>query len=143
MIMSSPDCVDLNGLRVLVVEDTLLVADVIADGLEANGCNVIGPVPRVDQALILAEREPLNGALLDVNLAGEYSFPVAEFLAAKGVPFAFMTGYGDVGLPPAFRKAPRLTKPFELKDLIALVEAQFARPRQLVPAGSPGVSPAG
>lgn len=125
--MSNPDNADLNGLRVLVVEDTLFVADLIVDELTERGCTVVGPVPRVDKALALADREKLDGALLDVNLAGEYCFPIARALAEKNVPFAFLTGYGDVGLPPEFRAVPRLTKPFELKDLDELVSVRFAR----------------
>jgi DNA-binding response OmpR family regulator len=125
--MPNLDQADLHGLRVLVVEDTLFVAEFIVDGLQDIGCDVIGPAPRVAQGLALAKSELLDGALLDVNLAGEYCFPIAEVLKARGVPFAFLTGYGDVGLPPAFREVPRLTKPFELKELIKLVERQFVQ----------------
>jgi DNA-binding response OmpR family regulator len=125
--MSRPDRSGLNGLRVLVVEDTLFIADLIVDELAEIGCTVVGPVPRVDQALALAERETLDGALLDVNLAGEFCFPVARALAARNVPFAFLTGYGDVGLPPEFRAVPRLTKPFELSALDNLISDQFVR----------------
>jgi CheY-like chemotaxis protein len=103
---------DLSGLRILVLEDTLLVAELIAYELEELGCQTVGPVPRVAQAMTLARTEPLDGALLDINLAGEYCFPVAEILAERGVPFVFVTGYGDSALPPAYRAVPRLTKPF-------------------------------
>jgi DNA-binding response OmpR family regulator len=127
MIMSSPEPSDLHGLRVLVVEDTLFVAEFIVDGLQDLGCDVVGPAPRVAQGLALATAEPLDGALLDVNLAGEFCFPIAEALAARGVPFALLTGYNDVSLPPEFRRVPRLTKPFELKELAKLVESQFAK----------------
>ena len=63
----------LTGLRILIVEDVLLVADLIRDQLESFGCTVIGPTARVDSALRLLETTPLDGALLDVNLAGELS----------------------------------------------------------------------
>jgi CheY-like chemotaxis protein len=74
---------------VLVVEDALLVADVIAEALPDLGCHIIGPVPRLAQGLAVATTEDLDGALLDVNLAGEQCFLVAEALAARGIPFAF------------------------------------------------------
>ena len=117
---------DLTGLRVLVVEDTLMVAEVIAETLEMAGVTVIGPVGRVGTALALAERETLDGALLDVNLAGENSGPVAEALRARGIPFIFLTGYGDTSaLPPAFRHAPHMAKPFQERDLREAMAARF------------------
>ncbi|MFL5256644.1 MAG: response regulator [Rhodopila sp.] len=124
--MSGPDRSDPQGLRVLVVEDTLLVADLIVDELQEIGCHVIGPAARVEQGLALARAEALDGALLDVNLAGEPCFPIAEALSVRGVPFAFLTGYGDASLPPPFRERPRLSEPFEMKDLVTLVKQQFA-----------------
>jgi DNA-binding response OmpR family regulator len=117
----------MHGLRVLVVEDTLLVAEMIEDELQEIGCDVVGPVPRLAQALALAKTERLDGALLDVNLAGEYTFPVAEVLTERNVPFAFLTGYGDAGLPPAFRSIPRLTKPFAFSDLETLIATKFVK----------------
>jgi len=117
----------LRGLRVLVVEDTLLVADMIADELEEVGCTVVGPAPRVERGLALARAERLDGALLDVNLAGELCFPIAELLLAQGVPFAFLTGYGETTLPPGYRKMPRLAKPFQLNELLNLVRRNFVK----------------
>ena len=117
---------DLQGLRVLVVEDTMLVADVIVEQLQDCGCEVVGPAARVNRALELARREKLDGALLDVNLAGEYCFPIAQVLASRGIPFAFLTGYGDSAIPPEYRDVQRLQKPFELKDLVRIVGTTFA-----------------
>jgi DNA-binding response OmpR family regulator len=109
----------------------LLVADLIVDELPEIGCHVIGPAARVEQGMALARAEALDGALLDVNLAGEPCFPIAEALSVRGVPFAFLSGYGDASLPPPFRDQPRLSKPFlskpfEMKDLVTLVKQQFA-----------------
>jgi len=125
VIMSTPDRSGLQGLRILVVEDTALIADLIVDALQDIGCDVVGPVARVEQGLALARTEQLAGALLDVNLAGEYCYPIAEALIVRGVPFAFLTGYGDTALPLSYRDRPRLTKPFEMNDLVRLVEQQF------------------
>jgi DNA-binding response OmpR family regulator len=121
--------VDLSGLRVLVVEDSLLVAEVIAETLESHGCDVVGPVSRLQRALPLARDEPLHGALLDVNLAGEFCFPIAAALEARGVPFIFLTGYGDIeALPPEFQTKPLVGKPFVSSELVGLISQRFRRP---------------
>jgi hypothetical protein len=77
--------------------------------LQDVGCHIIGPVPRLAQGLALATTASLDGALLDINLAGERCFPIAEALAARDIPFAFLTGYGDFAIPPEYRGAPRLS----------------------------------
>jgi DNA-binding response OmpR family regulator len=117
----------LQGLRVLVVEDTLLIADLITSELQEAGCSVVGPVSRVERGLALAAVEPLDGALLDVNLAGEPCFPIAVALAERDVPVAFLTGYGDAALPPEYRGLPRLSKPFRMDAMIALVRNHFVK----------------
>src|SRR4051812_18956507 len=82
-------------LRVLVVEDNLLIAETICDLLEDHGCAVLGPVPDLQQGLNLLEGERPDGALLDINLSGTLSFPLAAALEGQGVPFVFMTGYDE------------------------------------------------
>ena len=121
----APTTPDSHRPRILVVEDTLLIADLLADQLRDEGFDVVGPVPRVAQALALATAERLDGALLDINLAGEECFPIASALSARGIPFAFLTGYADSIMPPSFRDMPRLTKPFKLGDLASLLEHHF------------------
>jgi CheY-like chemotaxis protein len=134
-MIPGPNAPDPSGPRVLVVEDALLVADLIVEALEGLGCIIIGPVPRLAQGLALATTEHLDGALLDVNLAGERCFPIAEALAARGIPFAVLTGYGDFGMPPEFRDAPWLVKPFSIARLVELVARSFkvsaSAPRQV------------
>jgi CheY-like chemotaxis protein len=125
MTMPISDTPDLHGLRILVVEDSVLIADVIVDALCDCGCNAVGPAARLAQGLMLAAVERLDGALLDVNLAGEPCFPIAAALGARGVPFAFLTGYGEVGVPPEYRAVPRLTKPFTIDNLMQLVARCF------------------
>lgn len=127
----TPEVPDLHGLRILVVEDTLLVADVIEEALHDLGCDVIGPASRLQRGLVLAGEAALDGALLDVNLAGERCFPIADALADRGVPFAFLTGYGDAGIPPEYQGAPRLAKPFDLGALAGLVARCFRVGAQL------------
>ena len=118
---------NLSGIRILVVEDTLLVADLIVDQLADAGCDVVGPASRVERALALVELESLDGALLDINLHGESSFPIADALIKRGIPLAFLTGYGDTAVPPTYKAVPRLSKPFQFDDLIDLMNRHFAR----------------
>jgi DNA-binding response OmpR family regulator len=120
-----PVMVDFAGLRVLVVEDEVIIAMLLEETLHDAGCVVIGPVPRVDMAMEVARAEPLDFALLDVNLAGEKVFPVAELLVERDVPFVFLTGYGRSGLPPAYAQRPALAKPFKLAALLSVITALF------------------
>ena len=102
------------GLRLLVVEDEALVAMLIEDILLDLDCVVIGPVGTVAQALALLHHEEIDGALLDVNLGGgERSYPVADALAARNVPFVFVTGYGEAGVEGRYAPVTVLQKPFD------------------------------
>ena len=107
----------LNGLRVLVVEDEMMVSMLIEDMLTDLGCTVIGPAARLDEAMELASKGGIDCAVLDVNLGGQPIFPLADYLRAKGAPFAFATGYGDAGLRDVDRGSPVLQKPFREGDL--------------------------
>jgi len=115
----------LAGRRILVVEDEMMIAMLVEDMLLELGCSVVGPVHALAEALELARSEPgLDAALLDVNLAGQSVFPVADALREKGVPAVFSTGYGDAGLRDIDRGSPVLQKPFRAGDLArALGEA--------------------
>ena len=111
------DTSTLNGLRVLVVEDEMMVSMLIEDMLTDLGCTVVGPASRLDEAIELAGATELDCAVLDVNLGGQPIFPLADILRAKGAPFAFATGYGDAGLREVDRGTPVLQKPFREGDL--------------------------
>lgn len=90
----------------------MLVAMLIEDTLADFGCEIIGPAARVEQALKMIETTgPLHAAVLDVNLIGEKSYSVADDLAARDVPFLFMTGYRRESLFPEYRSFPILQKP--------------------------------
>lgn len=108
---------DLAGLRVLVVEDEMMVSMLIEDMLEDLGCKVVGPASRLEEAIDLANSTELDCAVLDVNLGGQPIFPLADILREKGRPFAFATGYGDAGLRETDRGSPVLQKPFREGDL--------------------------
>lgn len=112
------------GRRVLVVEDEMMIAMLVEDMLSELGCAVVGPVHALDDALDLARTEVgLDAALLDVNLAGQPVFAVADALREKGVPAIFSTGYGDAGLREVDRGAPVLQKPFRAGDLARALSA--------------------
>ena len=101
-----------QGLRVLLVEDENLVALLMEDMLAELGHAV-------------ARHEPIDAAILDVNINGEEAYPIAEVLAARGIPFFFSTGYGRGSLPAAYRDRPFLQKPFRQQDLERLFTEAF------------------
>jgi len=105
----------LSSRRILIVEDESLVAMLLETILEDMGCVTVGPISNIEDALALLsgdEAGTLDGALLDVNVAGREVFPVAEVLKARGVPFVFSTGYGQGGLPDEWRNQATIQKPF-------------------------------
>jgi CheY-like chemotaxis protein len=104
-------------LRILVVEDEMLVAMNIEDMLLELGHEVAGLASRLGPALALAGESRFDAAMLDVNLAGEPSFPVADLLADRRIPFLFATGYGRAGIEERFRGRPILQKPFRTAEL--------------------------
>ena len=131
--MPASGTADLHGLRILVVEDMLLVAEVIVEELHDKGCRVVGPAARLAQALELATSAELDGALLDVNLAGERCFPIADELAKRSIPYVFLTGYGEGSIPAEYQHVPRLVKPFLSGALVELVARSFAPARRETP----------
>lgn len=118
---------DVTGCRILVVEDEAVIAVLIEEALRDMGCVVVGPAGRLDAALKLAATAALDGAVLDVTVRGGQVFPVAETLAARGIPFVLASGYGSWALPPQFRDQPRLTKPFTTAELEVRVRALCGR----------------
>jgi DNA-binding response OmpR family regulator len=130
----------LDGCRVLLVEDELLVAMLVETALEDENCTIVGPYGDLGEALEAARSEALDVAVLDINLAGQMVFPVAELLAERGVPFLLLSGYGDVALPGDRRHWPICAKPFNLHDLVSTLSRLVAAPR---PQGGEGVPPGG
>jgi two-component SAPR family response regulator len=112
-------------LRVLVVEDENLIALLLEDMLAELGHTVIGPVARVKKALDMIQREEIDLAILDVNINGEETYPIADVLAARDVPFFFSTGYGKKGLRAPHHDRPTLQKPFQRQDLEKLFAEVF------------------
>jgi|SRR5579883_2823737 CheY-like chemotaxis protein len=114
---------DLDGLGVLIVEDEAMVAMLIEDLLQELGCRPVEIASRVETALAYLGAMRFDIAILDVNLKGEMSFPVADALEGRGLPFVFATGYGPEVIPEKYRAHPVVQKPVmkhELKK--ALIE---------------------
>ena len=106
-----------SGRRVLLVEDEPIVAWLLKDMLVDFGCSVVGPAADVNQALAMIDAESIDVAVLDVNLRGQMSYPIADVLVARGVPFVFSTGYDKDRLLDGYRTFPALQKPFHRSDL--------------------------
>jgi CheY-like chemotaxis protein len=119
---------DLAGRRIFLVEDELLVAMALEATLQDFGAVVIGPIGRVKQALQVAREDVMDAAVLDINLAGERVFPVADVLAARGIPFVFYTGYGQEVLPPHYRTRPILSKTSTTNALLSAMSRLFGPP---------------
>lgn len=107
--------------RVLVIEDEALVAMLVEDALLDAGFQVLGPAATVEEAFRFLEGERPDAVVLDLNLAGETSTPVADLLAARGIPYVIATGYGASGLPPGHQNAMVLAKPYDPGELIAML----------------------
>jgi CheY-like chemotaxis protein len=108
--------------QVLLIEDEALIGMLIEDMLTDLGCQVTDTVGRLEPALQAATEGAFDFAMVDVNLAGQATYPVADRLAARGIPFAFVTGYGAAGVDPAYAATPVLSKPFRPDDLARVLK---------------------
>lgn len=117
------------GRRVLIVEDEMLVAMGLEDMLTDLGYEIVGVASRTDQALAMLGNESIDAVVLDINLHGEMSFPVADALTARNVPFLFSTGYERSSLAGRFSSCPAIQKPFSTEELGRAIEGLFDRRR--------------
>jgi CheY-like chemotaxis protein len=100
----------------------MLLEDMLTD----LGYEVAGAVGSIGEAKELATKGGFDAAILDVNLDGEEIFPVADILSERGLPFVFVTGYGEGSLPPAYRGRPALQKPFQADRLKLALQGVLA-----------------
>lgn len=117
----------LAGLRILLVEDELLIAQMLRGMLEDMGCAVVGPAARVNEAMDLIETEPVDAAVLDISLNRQLSYPVADALQARGVPFLFSTAYDPDRVHDRYGACSILQKPYrsvELERALTILLAQ-------------------
>lgn len=103
--------------RILVVEDEYLIRMLLEDMLTDLGYGIAGAVGTIAEASELAASADIQCAILDVNLAGQEVYPVAGILAKRGLPFVFVTGYGEGSLAGPYRDRPALQKPFQAEQL--------------------------
>lgn len=127
----------LAGTRVLVVEDEGAIALLIEEMLEEFGCEVVASVARLAAACEIAGSVQVDLAILDVNLAGERVFPVADILRSRQIPFLFSTGYGASGLPAEYAARPVLHKPFSESELQRKIAVTLKEAGKSDPAISP------
>ena len=113
-------------MRILLEEDETLIALMLEDMLEGMGCAVTGLAPRIALGVSMADAGQFDVAILDVNVAGENIEPVADRLAARGVPFIFATGYGEAGVPLRHRGRPVVAKPFRGDQLETAIQQALA-----------------
>jgi CheY-like chemotaxis protein len=118
----------LRGLRVLIVEDIAVLAWRMREILEQAGAEVVGLAPDVPRALALLEKHEVDAAVLDMNLDGEPADPVADLLAARDVPFVFVTGYGSGSAEGRHAGRPTLGKPIKPPVLVQALAALGSRP---------------
>ncbi len=109
----------LNGTRIFLVEDEGMIAMLLKGMLESIGCEVVGVAARVPEALAKLLTLTFDVALLDINLAGTLSYPVADELRSRGRPFIFTSSYGKAALPSGMQDTPLLSKPFMTEQLEA------------------------
>jgi CheY-like chemotaxis protein len=107
--------------RLLVVEDEYLIRMLLEDMLADLGYDVAAAVGTIAEASEFAAHGDFSAAILDVNLDGEEVYPVAEILAKRGLPFVFVTGYGERSLSEPYRDRPALQKPFQAEQLKAML----------------------
>jgi CheY-like chemotaxis protein len=107
----------LAGRRVLVVEDSPVVAEAADDMLRDMGCVVVGPATTMAPALQMAGEEQLDAAIVDVNIRGGKAFPVLRILHGRAIPFLLTSGYADWTMPEEWQDQPRLPKPYTPNQL--------------------------
>ena len=119
----------IGGLNVLLVEDNFLVAMMMKRTLIECGCTVIGPISSVEEGTRIARESEIDGAILDINIRGGTSQPIAEALEQRGLPFFFITGYGSPQmLPDRLRQVFRLSKPVNARRLLEVMAERFGPP---------------
>jgi DNA-binding response OmpR family regulator len=111
----------------LVVEDEVLVGMLLEEMLHELGYELAALSTHLDEALSLARNAPFDFAVLDINVNGRQSFPIADAIRARGLPFLFATGYGSRIVGATYKDVPILQKPFSLDELrAALAKAGMA-----------------
>ena len=115
-----------KDVRVLIVEDEAIIAMTAEDMLQELGCDVVAIASTLAEAEAAVSRGGFDVVLLDINLNGVASLPVAAQLDAAGLPFIFTTGYGAGGRDSRYERVPLVTKPYQPKDLADAIARALA-----------------
>ncbi|MBR1155644.1 response regulator [Bradyrhizobium sp. JYMT SZCCT0428] len=116
----------MQSVAVFLVEDEALIRMMIVEMLEELGHRVVAEAGSIHEAEPLARTSVFDLAIFDINVAGFSISPIAEIVAARGLPFVFVSGYGPEGRPTLFSDRPVLRKPFLLEDFAAMIDAAMA-----------------
>jgi PAS domain S-box-containing protein len=129
-----------GGNRILLVEDEILVAMMMRDILSELGYAVVGPFSRLSEAMVAAVHDDIDAGIIDINLDGEFVYPVADVLFARRIPFVFVTGYGVETIDPRFGNVPVIKKPVQRQSLQQVFAAarDSELPRAAYVAGARG-----
>lgn len=126
MVAAASPSEEATSPRILIVEDNFLVANSLAHSLQSMGCEVVGPAPTVKKGLQLVQENNLHGAILDINIIGGTSAPIAMELHKRRIPFFFITGYASPQmLPTPLTEIRKLRKPIDDSALATVVEEHF------------------
>lgn len=126
MNQMEPSTERLQGRRILLIEDDFMIGDALAELLQAEGAEVVGPIGVAAEAIALLRVDRrFDGAVLDVDLHGERSYRVADALEALRIPFLFTTGYDEQAVDAAYRGHPRQEKPINGRLLLAALAAMI------------------
>jgi len=116
----------MSGSNILIIEDEVMIAMMVEDMVTSLGHTVAGMADNLEAGLELADKEIFDVALLDVNLNGKPSYPIAAALSARNIPFLLTTGYG-IGIDEVWREYPILQKPFTEEQLRQALQGLTAR----------------
>lgn len=117
---------EFQALRILLVEDDLLIAMEMEDFLREQGCEIVGPFARLADAMEAGATETLDGAVVDLNLRGELSFPLIELLQRRQIPVILCSGYVDLPeIKEQLKGTATLSKPCNHDKLLTLMKKQF------------------
>ena len=130
----------LEGRKILIVEDEAPIALSLAGAVAHAGGVTVGPAASVAASFALMADHTLDGALLDIRLRDETSFPLADVLAVLGIPFVFVSGLSSALMPYPHRDRPLFDKPYEVRDVIATL-ARLLKPAATVVPSTSGATP--
>jgi CRP-like cAMP-binding protein/CheY-like chemotaxis protein len=119
--------------EILIVEDNFLTASEVSDMVRDCGFRVAGTAARLKRGLDLLAEKPIDGAIIDINLDGTYSFPLAAELDRRHVPYCFLTGYPASIIPPDFHGTPLLTKPADREQIRSALSGMLRQRAPVVP----------